>query len=495
MCTTKPTGGTTLNSNNFTQQYINGQWKNGSSEKNVENVNPYTNETIATIPSANEEDLNEAYQAAEAAQTDWMQLTPRQKQGYFDELLNVVTERKDEIVDWLVKEAGSTLVKAEVEYAAAVAIIRESSSFPTRMKGEILPSNTPGKENRVYRSPKGVIGVIGPWNFPFHLAMRSIAPAIATGNTVVVKPASDAPVTSGLLIADIFEEAGFPNGVMNVVVGRGSEIGDAFVTHPTAKLISFTGSTEVGSHIGELAGKHIKDTALELGGNNAMIVLDDADIDQAVEAAAFGKYLHQGQICMSLNRIVVHEKVHDEFVEKFKQKVATLQAGDPSEKSTVVGPVINSEAVERIQEDVRKTVEQGAELVAGGESEGNVMQPTILINVTNDMPTANHEMFGPVASIIKVADEDAAVEVANGSPYGLSGSLFTTDIHRGVELAKRVETGMIHINDQSVNDEAHVAFGGEKESGIGRFGGEWALDKFTTVKWIGVMTGYREFPF
>ncbi|MCA0972583.1 aldehyde dehydrogenase family protein [Halobacillus litoralis] len=479
----------------FTQQFINGQWKNGSSEKTVENVNPYTKETIASIPSANEEDLNEAYEAARSAQKDWMELTPGKKQAYFDELLNVVHKRKEEIVDWLVKESGSTLVKAEVEFQAAAAIIRESASFPTRMKGEILPSNTPGKENRVYRSPKGVIGVIGPWNFPFHLAMRSIAPALATGNTVVVKPASDAPATSGLLIADLFEEAGFPKGVINVVVGRGSEIGDAFVTHPTAKLISFTGSTEVGSHIGELAGKHIKDTALELGGNNAMIVLDDADLDQAVEAAAFGKYLHQGQICMSLNRIIVHESVHDDFVEKFKEKVAGLKAGDPSDKEVVVGPVINSEAVERIQEDVKKTVEQGAELVTGGEAEGNVMEPTILTGVTNDMPTANHEMFGPVASIIKVGDEDEAVEVANGSPYGLSGSLFTTDIHRGVELAKRVETGMIHINDQSVNDEAHVAFGGEKESGIGRFGGEWALDKFTTVKWIGVMTGYRKFPF
>lgn len=255
----------------FTKQYINGQWKNGSSEKFVENINPYTEQSIASIPSANEDDLNEAYDAAVQAQESWMSVLPAQKHTYFDKLLHVVQERKDEIVDWLVKESGSTIVKAEVEYQAAVSIIRESASFPTRMSGTILPSNTPGKENRVYRSPKGVIGIIGPWNFPFHLALRSIAPAVATGNTVVVKPASDAPVTSGLLIADLFEEAGFPEGVINVVVGRGSEIGDAFVTHPAAKLISFTGSTEVGSHIGELAGKHIKDTALELGGNNAMI--------------------------------------------------------------------------------------------------------------------------------------------------------------------------------------------------------------------------------
>lgn len=479
----------------FTKQYINGQWKNGSSDKNVDNINPYTQQTIAQIPSANEEDLNEAYQGANVAQKSWMTTVPATKQTYFDQLLKVVHERKDEIIDWLVKEAGSTIVKAEVEFQAATGIIRESSSFPTRMNGQILPSNTEGKENRVYRSPKGVIGVIGPWNFPFHLAMRSIAPAIATGNTVVVKPASDAPVTSGLLIADLFEEAGFPEGVINVVVGRGSEIGDAFVTHPVSKLISFTGSTEVGSHIGELAGKHIKDTALELGGNNAMIVLEDADIDKAVEAAAFGKFLHQGQICMSLNRIIVDESIHDTFIEKFKEKVETLKAGDPSEKDTVIGPLINMDAVERIQEDLKESIGRGAEILTGGEADGTVMQPTVLTGVTNDMPMANNEIFGPVAAVIKVSSEEEAIEVANSSPYGLSGSVFTRDVHRGVEVAKRMETGMVHINDQSVNDESHVAFGGEKESGIGRFGGEWALDKFTTVKWIGVMNGYREFPF
>ncbi|WP_431801731.1 aldehyde dehydrogenase family protein [Halobacillus andaensis] len=479
----------------FTKQYINGEWRTGSSDKSVNNINPYTRQTLADIPSADKEDLDQAYQAAKEAQKEWMSYSPAEVQAYFDALMKVVENRKDEIVDWLVKEAGSTLVKAEIEYQAALGIIKESASFPTRMNGQILPSNTKGKENRIYSSPKGVIGVIGPWNFPFHLAMRSIAPALATGNTVVVKPASDTPVTSGLFIAELFEEAGFPAGVCNVVVGRGSEIGDAFVTHPDVKLISFTGSTEVGSHIGELAGKHIKDTALELGGNNAMLVLDDADIEKAVQAAAFGKFLHQGQICMSLNRIIVHEKVHDQFVEAFKEKVESLKYGDPSEKDTVVGPLINNEAVERIQNEISTSVEQGAVILTGGEAEGNVMQPTVLTGVKSQMPVAEHEMFGPVASVIKVSSEEEAIEEANNSLYGLSGAVFTEDVHRGVEVGKRVETGMIHINDQSVNDEAHVAFGGEKESGIGRFGGEWALDKFTTVKWIGVMNGYREFPF
>ncbi|MFC0523055.1 aldehyde dehydrogenase family protein [Pontibacillus salicampi] len=479
----------------YTKQYINGEWIEGSSDKKVINYNPYTNEVLQEITSANQDDLNAAYDSAERAQKEWATLAPAQIQQYFDVLLQKMNERKEDIMDWLVKESGSTKMKAQVEFQAAMAIVKESSSFPTRMQGAILPSNVAGKNNYVERSPKGVIGVIGPWNFPFHLALRTIAPAIATGNTVVVKPASDTPVTSGLIIGELLEQAGFPKGVINVVVGRGSEIGDSFVTHPTPKLISFTGSTEVGSHIGELAGKHIKDTALELGGNNAMLVLEDADIDKAVQAAAFGKYLHQGQICMSLNRIIVHESIYDQFTSAFAEKVKSLKVGDPAEEDTVIGPVINQDAVERIHKDVEDSVQQGAHQLVSGEARGNLMEPIVLSNVTNDMPIAHNEIFGPVATVIKVGDEQEAIDVANSSPYGLSGSVFTTDRYRGIEVAKQVETGMIHINDQSVNDEAHVAFGGEKQSGIGRFGGEWALDKFTTVKWISVQSEYRTYPF
>lgn len=479
----------------YTNQYINGEWVKGSSDKTIENKNPYNDEVIATIPSASAGDLDKAYEAAAQAQQQWKEKTPAEKRDIFLKWIDLVKERKEEIVEWLITEAGSTRVKAEVEYSAALDIITESASFPTRMKGEIIPSNTPGKENRVYRDPKGVIGVIGPWNFPFHLTARSLAPALASGNGVVIKPASHTPITSGLLLAELSKEAGFPKGLVNVVVGRGSEIGDEFITHPIPEMFSFTGSTEVGSHIGELAGKNIKDTALELGGNNAMIVLEDADVDRAVEAAVFGKYLHQGQICMSLNRLVVHEDVHDEFVQKFKEKVESLPYGDPQDEKTMVGPLIAKDEVDRILEGIDQSVQEGGKLLTGGKAEGNVLLPTILTDMDNEKALAKEEVFGPVASVIKVSGEKEAIEVANGTPYGLSGSVFTKDVNRGVEVAKQVKTGMIHINDQSVNDEAHVAFGGEKQSGIGRFGGEWALDKFTTVKWIGVMNGYREFPF
>lgn len=478
----------------FTKQYINGTWKLGSSEKSIENLNPFTGEQILTIQSANRKDLDEAFQAAKEAQPKWADMIIGEKQELFQKLVDVMVAEKDTIIDWLVKESGSTRIKANIEFDAALGIAKESISFITRMAGSILPSLFPNKENRVYRLPKGVIGVIGPWNFPFHLTMRSVAPALATGNSVVIKPASDTPVTSGLIFGMLFEKAGFPQGLVNVVVGKGSEIGDEFVVHPIPKLISFTGSTEVGRRIGENAGRNLKDVALELGGNNAMVVLKDANIEQAAKAAVFGKFLHQGQICMAINRIIVDKEVHDDFVNEFAKLVGQLKYGDPSDPSTFVGPVINKAQIERIQKDLNDSIEQGAELIYGGKVEGCLMQPTVLKNVKNDMPIAQNEIFGPVAAIIKAEHEHEAIEIANDSPYGLSGSIFTEDRHHGAELAMKIDTGMIHVNDQSVNDEAHVPFGGEKESGLGRFNGEWAINKFTTVKWIGVQSGYREYP-
>lgn len=483
-----------LQTDNFLKQFINGEWREGKSKSVIENVNPYTGQQLVTIQAASLEDMEEAYEAASKAQLNWESLPLGEKQVLFERLVEVLKNKKEEILQWLVQESGSTLSKATAEYNSAVAMVKESASFLTRITGQILPSYVPNKEHRVYRTAKGVIGVIGPWNFPFLLTMRSVAPAIATGNSVVIKPASDTPVTSGLIFGEIFSEAGFPAGLVNVVVGRGSEIGDAFVAHPTPSLISFTGSTEVGRRIGELAGRNLKDVALELGGNNAMIVLKDANIEQAAKAAAFGKFLHQGQICMALNRIIVEEAIHDEFVEKFTEIVKTLPVGDPGKIETFVGPLVNKEQVERIQQDIQASVREGAKIHLDGNVDNCLMEPVILTNVTNDMTIAKNEIFGPVAPIIKVQNEEEAIKVANDSPYGLSGSIFTENLHHGVEIAKKIKTGMIQINDQSVNDEAHVPFGGEKDSGIGRFNGEWAIDKFTTVKRIGVQNGYRQFP-
>lgn len=479
---------------NFTRQFINGQWREGASTSTISNYNPYTGEELMTIQGANQADLDDAYLAAQQAQVIWEATPLAEKKLRFERLVEVLQEKRADIIQWLIQESGSTRIKATAEFESSVKMVKESASFLTRITGQILPSYVPNKENRVYRTAKGVVGVIGPWNFPFLLSMRSIAPAIATGNSVVIKPASDTPVTSGLLFGDIFEAAGFPAGLVNVIVGRGSEIGDAFVSHPIPSLISFTGSTEVGRRIGEIAGGNLKDVALELGGNNAMVVLKDADIERAAKAAAFGKFMHQGQICMALNRIIVDAEIYDAFVEKFVAIVKTLRTGDPADPQTFIGPLINKQQIDRIQQDVQASVAQGATIALDGPVNNLLMPPVVLTNVTNEMPIAKNEIFGPVACIIKAQDEAHAIDIANDSPYGLSGSVFTADVHHGVEVGKKIKTGMIHINDQSVNDEAHVSFGGEKESGIGRFNGEWAIDKFTTTKWIGVQNGYREYP-
>jgi aldehyde dehydrogenase (NAD+) len=478
----------------FTKQYINGSWVSGSSSKTIENTNPYNGESLGTIASADANDLDRAYQSANDYQKTWDAHSPAEKQQYLHRLYDVMQNQKETIVEWLIKESGSSRLKAETEFNTASNIVFESTSFPNRVHGSTAPSNTPGKENYTFRSGKGVIGVIGPWNFPFHLAMRTIAPAVATGNTVVVKPASDTPVTSGLLIAALFEEAGFPAGVIHVTAGRGSEIGDAFVTHEVPALLSFTGSTEVGTHIAELAAKNLKETALELGGNNAMVVLQDAEVKKAAKAAVFGSFLHQGQICLALNRVIVHDDIYDEFVEEFTRVAKTLKAGDPSDENVIVGPIINEEQVKNIEKLVQGTIDAGAKLQTEFEINGQVIPPVVLSEVTNDMPAAKDEVFGPVATLIRASSEDEAIRIANDSPYGLSGSVFTQDRYRGMQAARRINSGMVHVNDQSVNDEAHLPFGGEKQSGIGRFNGEWVLDEFTTEQWISVQAQDRPYP-
>ncbi|MDX5323936.1 MAG: aldehyde dehydrogenase family protein [Exiguobacterium sp.] len=479
----------------FTKMYIDGQWVEGSSDKSIDNTNPFTDETLFSIRSADESDLDKAYAVAKEAQTEWATMLPQNRRALIEKFAEVTLEHKEDIIEWLVKESGSTRIKAEGEFLASMAIIKEAATFPFRMDGLIKPSIVPNKENRVYRKPLGVIGVISPWNFPFHLAVRSIVSALATGNTVVVKPATATPVTGGLLFASLFEEAGLPKGVLNVVVGRGSEIGDAIVEHPVPKLISFTGSTEVGKGIAEKAGRLLKKTALELGGNNVFVVLDDADIDRAVESAVYSKFYHQGQICMSTNRILVAESIHDTFLEKFVERVRALKFGNPNESDTQVGPLIDHDQVERILDQIKQTFDAGATLQIGGNADGNVLEPTVVSGVTNDMPLAKNEIFGPVAVILSFKDDAEALKLSNELPYGLSGAVHGS-IYRATEFARNVETGMIHVNDQSVNDEPHLPFGGEKDSGLGRFNGEWVLEEFTTLQWVSVMHERREYkPF
>ncbi len=474
----------------YDKQYIAGTWREGTSDSVLENRNPLTGDLLYTYRAASTKDIDEAYAAAKAAQPAWEQVPPAEKVALLDKLASVMEEMKDDIASVLIEEGGSTAPKVGFECVTCPAITRQATAFPYRMKGQIIPSDIPGKDSYIFKKPKGVIGVIAPWNVPLVLAIRSVVPAVATGNTVVLKPSSDSPA-SAFLIAEFFERAGFPDGVVNVVAGRGSEIGDYFVEHPVPSLISFTGSTAVGKRIGELAGSKIKDVSLELGGNNAMIVLKDADIQQAAAAACFGAFFHQGQVCMALNRIIIESSVYADFEKAFVEAASHLVVGDPSNPEVFIGPIINSDQVASIEGYVKDTIAAGARVALEGRTEGNLVYPWIFADCSNDMPASCNEVFGPVCCLIKVQDEDEAINIANDTAYGLSGSVFTSDLYHGMELAQRIESGMVHVNDQSINDEPQCMFGGEKESGVGRFNADWVLDKFTTEQWVSVQAKPR----
>ena len=476
----------------YTKQYINGEWRTGTGSSLLKNINPYNNEVLYEYQSASEEDVKDAYDAAYKASKLWGNTLPSERVSYLERLVKVFEEEKDTVYGVIREEGGSTKSKCDFEYFTSISIIKLAMSFPERMKGTILPSNIPGKDNYIIREPKGVIGVIAPWNVPLVLAMRSVIPAVALGNTVVLKPASDTPASS-LMIADFFDKAGFPKGVINVIAGKGSEIGDSIVANPHPNLISFTGSTEVGRHIGEVAGYHLKDVSLELGGNNVMMVLKDADIEQATNAAVFGTYFNQGQVCMALNRILVADEIHDQFVDTFVNKVKSLKVGNPVDNDVFIGPIINQSQIEKIEGYIQDTIKEGATVALEGKTEGTLIYPWVLTNVSNGMTAAANEVFGPVACIIRTKSEEEAIRIANDTEYGLSGSVFTKDLYHGMEVAKQIESGMVHVNDQSINDEPHVIFGGEKSSGVGRFNGEWVINKFTTERWISVQSKERKF--
>ena len=483
-----------MNYSQWNTMPIGGVWREGSSEKYVDNKNPYTGEVLVSHKLANREDVNEAYETAARVQKEWIHLSPEQRARIIENAASLLHDRKEEAIELLRNETGSTKVKATIEVNSSVALIREAATYPYKMDEMTMPSALPGKENRIYREPVGVVNVITSWNFPLSLSMRSIAPALATGNGVVIKPASHTPISGGTYIAKLFEDAGVPKGLISVIIGSGSEVGDAVVEHPIPRVISFTGSTEVGKRIGALAGQNLKEASLELGGNNAFIVLDDADLEQAVEAAAFGKFLHQGQICMAINRMIVSRNIYPAFVEKLKEKVSALQVGDPREDDTMVGPLIDENQVHEVLSLVNKGKEAGATVYLEGKVEGNVLSPFILTDVDNRMSIAQEEIFGPVALVIPVDSEEEAVSVANDTRYGLAASVFSSSTERALRVGKQLQTGMVHINDQTVNSEPSMPFGGEKDSGLGRFGGQWIIEKFTTVKWVSVQKEKRQYP-
>ncbi|MFD3572883.1 aldehyde dehydrogenase family protein [Streptomyces sp. NPDC058644] len=476
-------------------QFIDGEWKAGSGSWDIIDFNPYNGEKLASITVATADEVDQAYRAAERAQREWGRTSPYARRGVFERALRIVEDREEEISEAIVAELGGTRLKAAFEIHLTKEFLREAVHVSLQPEGRILPSPGEGKENRLYREPVGVVGVISPFNFPLLLSLKTVAPALALGNAVVLKPHQNTPVMGGSFLAKLFEEAGLPAGVLNVVITDIAEIGDAFIEHPVPSVISFTGSDRVGRHVGTVCAANFKRSILELGGNSALVVLDDADVDYAVAAAVFSRFVHQGQVCMAANRILVDRSLQEEFTEKFVAKVAALKVGDPADPGTHIGPLISSSQADAVTKTVDQAVAAGAKALLHGSTEGNLVAPTVLTDLAADAPVLHQEIFGPVALLVPFDGEEEAVRIANDTPYGLSGAVHTADVERGVRFARQINSGMFHVNDGTVHDEPIVPFGGEKHSGIGRLNGESTVDAFTTQKWISVQHGRSQFPF
>ena len=480
--------------NNRYNMYIDGQWVD--KDKTFADYNPATGNSWAEIPDGTREDARHAIDAASGAQAEWAAMPPAQRADYLLKAADILLNRQQDFTDALIDEGGAWIGKGMFESGYVPGLLRAAAAAVYQMTGDILPSDH-GKVSMVVRQPLGVVSVISPWNFPLLLSTRGLAFALAVGNTVVLKPSEETPVAGGLLIAELFAEAELPPGVFNVVTcsrDNVAEVGDELVTNPLVGGISFTGSTAVGRQVASKAGLALKKACVELGGKDSLIILEDADMDLALNAASFGTFMHQGQICMSVEKIIVDESIATEFIERFVAKVKTFNVGDPREPSNVIGPIINQRQLEKIHGQVADAVDKGAELLAGGTYEGLFYRPTVLTGITPEMLIYREETFGPVAPIMTVKGADEAVTAANDSEYGLSAGIITRDEEKGLAIAHRLQTGMAHVNDSSVNDEPHVPFGGMKNSGLGRHGGKASVETFTELRWLTLERGGRHYP-
>jgi acyl-CoA reductase-like NAD-dependent aldehyde dehydrogenase len=481
------------------KQYIGGAWTDASGGGTFEDRDPFTGDVVALVPAGGREDAARAVEAAAAAFPEWSQSLPAQRQAIFLKAADVLESRRDEVVGLLARETGATFGFAMFQMSFVPGLLRQAAAAAYSPLGQILPSDHPGTLAMGIRRPVGVVAAIAPWNAALILSARSIAAPLALGNTVVLKPSELSPVVGGLIWGQIFAEAGLPDGVLNIVThapGDAGPIGDEFCENPAVRRINFTGSTATGRRLAEAAGRNLKRVLLELGGYNPLLVLADADLDYAVNASAFGAFLHQGQICMSARKIIVERPIAEEFTARLAAKTKTLKAGDPNEPDTIIGPLINEAALQMVKERVQDAVAKGATVLAGGEAVGPCFQATVITDVPADSDFAKHETFGPVVAIEVVDSADEAVARANATSYGLSAGILTSDTDRGFALAQKLESGIVHVNDQPVGDEPQMPFGGVKDSGWGRFGGQAVVDEFTELRWITVQAGTgHPFPF
>ncbi|WP_255948445.1 benzaldehyde dehydrogenase [Streptomyces odontomachi] len=457
-------------------------------------VEPATGQILEHVGYAGGEDVARAAEHAARSQTAWARTPYTARAAVLRRAGDLFTRHAEEIQDWLIREAGSIPGKAAFETTTAAQECYEAAALVSRPFGELLPSAEP-RLSMVRRVPAGVVGVIAPFNVPLVLAIRSVAPALALGNAVVLKPDQRTAVGGGVSIMRVFEEAGLPEGVLSLVPG-GAEAGAALVEAPQTRIISFTGSTAAGRRVGAAAAEHLKRAHLELGGNSALIVLPDADLERAASTAAWGSFFHQGQVCMSTGRHLVHESVADEYAERLAERAGRLAVGDPARAEVALGPVIDAGQRDKIHGLVTQSVAGGARLATGGTYEDLFYRPTVLTDVTDASPAYAEEVFGPVAPVRSFATSEEAIALATASEYGLSLGILSRDVMKAMDLAERVPTGLVHINDQTVNDEAHVPFGGVGASGTGaRFGGAANIEAFTETRWITVRAEEAVYPF
>ncbi len=474
-------------------QIFNGGWTaaHGGTHTFTE---PATGEQLGSVGLADADDVALAAAQARAAQAAWAASDYKERAAIFRRAATLIAEHHDELSTWIVRETGAIRPKADLELREAAAHLQEAAAMLTQPKGQLLASAS-GQMSIARRMPHGVVGVISPFNFPLILSIRSIAPALATGNAVVHKPDLQTPVSGGVLIARIFEEAGLPKGVLHVLPG-GAEAGQAMCADPNIAMIAFTGSTAVGRAIGELAGRNLKKMSLELGGKNSLIVLDDADPDIAAANVAWGAYLHQGQICMAAGRILLQRSIADAVIERLVAKARNLPVGDPMSGQVALGPLINARQVQRVHAIVHDSVAAGATVLAGGSYDRQFYQPTVLTGVRPGMRCFEEELFGPVASITVFDTDQEAIALAGATSGCLALGVITPTLARAMHIVDRVPAGHVHINDQTVLAEAHAPFGGGGTSGNGgRHGGSSDWDEFTQWQWLTLKTEAPRYPF
>jgi vanillin dehydrogenase len=457
-------------------------------------LNPANQKPFARVFMAQEQHMRAAIDAAYAARSAWSNSPAALREKILHRAADELEAATNEIVDLLIGEGGSTFGKAHFEVPFAANMLHSIAGEARRVQGDVFPSDVSGLLSLAIRRPLGVIAGISPFNFPVVLALKKVAFALATGNTFVLKPSEETSLV-GLKLAEIFEKAGLPPGVLNVVPGDGPTLARVLFDDPRVKLISFTGSTAVGRHIAVECAKKGKRVILEMGGKSPLIVLQDADVDYAVDTACFGIFIHQGQICMAGSRIIVEAPIYETFLQRFAAKAKTLQVGDPRDPHTVIGPLIRTSQCQMIDRKIKEAVAAGARVLTGGTYEGNFYQATVVADVTPNMAAFRDELFGPVAAVSRADNADHALALANNSSYGLSSAVLTNDLQLAMRFALELEAGMVHLNGPTVHDEPTVPFGGVKDSGSGREGGRWSVEEMTEVKWVTIQMGRRHYPF